>query len=92
MGNIGMGELVLIFLVILLVFGAKRIPEIARGLGQGLREFKTATREIQRELTIPDQTVRITPPPRAGGVTVESKEVASASGEITLDGTAKEPA
>lgn len=50
LGNIGTGELILIFLVILLVFGAKRIPEIARGLGKGIREFKDATREISREL------------------------------------------
>lgn len=52
MGSIGAGELILIFLVILLVFGAKRIPEIARGLGKGIREFKDATREISRELTV----------------------------------------
>ena len=59
MGSIGGGELLLIFLVILLVFGAKRIPEIARGLGRGIREFKEATRDIQRELTLED------PPSRA---------------------------
>ena len=52
MGNVGMSELLLIFLVTLLVFGAKRIPEIARGLGQGLREFRSATQELKRELTI----------------------------------------
>jgi sec-independent protein translocase protein TatA len=54
MSNIGMGELVLIFLVILLVFGAKRIPEIARGLGKGIREFKDATVDIKREMNITD--------------------------------------
>lgn len=51
MGSIGPMELVLIFLVILLVFGAKRIPEIAQGLGKGIREFKSATREISNEIT-----------------------------------------
>ncbi len=55
MGNIGAWELVLIFLVILLVFGAKRIPEIARGLGKGIREFKDATSDIKKELTVGDQ-------------------------------------
>ena len=49
-------ELVIIFLVILLVFGAKRIPEIAQGLGKGIREFKDATNDIKREMTT-------TPPP-----------------------------
>jgi sec-independent protein translocase protein TatA len=44
-GNIGLPELLLLFLVILLLFGAKRIPELARGLGRGIREFKDATKE-----------------------------------------------
>lgn len=55
MGGLGMGELVLIFLVVLLVFGAKRIPEIARGIGQGIKEFKNATNDITREITQEDQ-------------------------------------
>jgi sec-independent protein translocase protein TatA len=50
MGNIGASELVLIFLVALLVFGAKRLPDIARVLGQGIREFRKATREVANEL------------------------------------------
>ena len=50
MGSIGTGEIILIFLAVLLLFGAKRIPEIARGLGHGIREFKQATREVTREL------------------------------------------
>ncbi len=54
MGSLGVPELLIIFLVILLVFGAKRIPEIARGMGKGIREFKDATTDIKRELTIDD--------------------------------------
>ena len=50
MGSIGISELVIILLVALLVFGAKRLPEIARSLGQGMLEFKKATREISREI------------------------------------------
>jgi|SRR5690554_4316040 sec-independent protein translocase protein TatA len=50
MGSIGAPELLLIFLAVLLLFGAKRIPEIARGLGKGIREFKDATRDIKREI------------------------------------------
>ena len=46
MGTPGPFEIIIIFLVILLIFGAKRIPEIARGLGKGIREFKSATSEI----------------------------------------------
>ncbi len=48
--NIGGGSLILIILVILLLFGAKRIPELARGLGRGIREFKDATQDIQHDL------------------------------------------
>lgn len=50
LGGIGAQELLLIVLVILLLFGAKRIPEIARGLGKGMSEFKRAMRETQDEL------------------------------------------
>jgi sec-independent protein translocase protein TatA len=50
LGGIGAQELILIFLVILLLFGAKRIPEIASGLGKGLREFKKAMRDTQEEI------------------------------------------
>jgi len=48
--NMGGGSIVLIVLVILLLFGAKRIPELARGLGRGIREFKDATKDIQNDL------------------------------------------
>ncbi len=48
--SIGPMELLVIFLVVLLLFGAKRIPEIARGLGKGIREFKGATRDIADEI------------------------------------------
>lgn len=58
MGSLGVPELLIIFLVILLVFGAKRIPEIARGMGKGIREFKDATSDIKRELTIEDDAPR----------------------------------
>lgn len=54
MGAPGLPEILLIFLVVLLVFGAKRIPEIARGIGKGIREFKDATNEISREFDMED--------------------------------------
>jgi sec-independent protein translocase protein TatA len=45
MGNIGTGELIIALLVVVMLFGAKRLPEVARGLGQSLKIFKT---EISR--------------------------------------------
>ena len=44
-GGLGGQEILLILLVILIFFGAKKIPELARGLGKGIREFKDATKE-----------------------------------------------
>lgn len=45
MGNIGLPELILIFLIVLLVFGASRLPEIARSLGKAVQEFKRAVKD-----------------------------------------------
>ena len=62
MGTPGPLELILIFAVVLLIFGAKRIPEIARGIGKGIREFKDATSEISRELEAEAQDRQINQP------------------------------
>ena len=51
MPNIGATELVLILLVVVIFFGAKKIPELAQGLGKGIREFKKATKEIDDGVT-----------------------------------------
>ena len=64
MGTPGPFEIIIIFLVFLLIFGAKRIPEIARGLGKGIREFKSATSEITKELTVEDKPSQHIQPPR----------------------------
>lgn len=45
----GMPELLIIFFIVLLLFGAKKLPELARGLGRGIREFKDATKEPELE-------------------------------------------
>lgn len=65
LGGFGMGEMIFIFLVVLLLFGAKRLPEIGSSLGKGIREFKGSVREIEHELKVPDdrQIHRKTSPP-----------------------------
>lgn len=50
MGTFGGWEWIIIVLVILLFFGAKRIPELARGLGKGINEFRKAQDEIKKEI------------------------------------------
>jgi len=49
MGNLGFPELLIIVLLILVFFGSKKIPELAQGLGKGIREFRKATREIDED-------------------------------------------
>jgi sec-independent protein translocase protein TatA len=50
LGGIGAQELLLILLIVLLLFGARKIPEIARGLGKSVAEFKKGTRDIEEEI------------------------------------------
>lgn len=59
-GNFGFGEILLILVVVLLLFGAKRIPEIAGSLGKGINEFKRNLSDAQRQVTAPP------PPPSVG--------------------------
>lgn len=73
----GGGEWMIIFVVMLLLFGAKKLPELARGLGKAMGEFKTARREFEDEIRraeleikeepkkIPQQRVAETPAPRS---------------------------
>ncbi|MCU0613210.1 MAG: twin-arginine translocase TatA/TatE family subunit [Candidatus Eisenbacteria bacterium] len=58
-GMIGMQELLVILLVVLLLFGAKRIPEVMRSLGSGINEFKRGMRDIERDVSKEE-------PPRSG--------------------------
>ncbi|MBP7822105.1 MAG: twin-arginine translocase TatA/TatE family subunit [Saprospiraceae bacterium] len=50
LSNLGGYEFLLIFLVVLLLFGGRKIPELARGLGKGIREFNTAKASIEEEI------------------------------------------
>jgi sec-independent protein translocase protein TatA len=51
MFNLGPQELFILFLIVLVIFGAKRIPEIGRSFGKGIQEFKKGMREVETELT-----------------------------------------
>ena len=48
--NLGGGEIILILALVLILFGAKKLPELAKGLGTGIKEFKKATRDVTDEL------------------------------------------
>jgi sec-independent protein translocase protein TatA len=57
-------EVVAILAVVLIIFGAKKLPELARGLGQGIKEFKKYSRELQDEITSAIDLDSPPPPPR----------------------------
>ncbi len=54
-GNLGATEIILIVLVILLLFGAKKIPELARGIGKGMSEFKKGLKDVEDEIKNPEK-------------------------------------
>ena len=63
---LGWPEIIGILLVLLLLFGAKKLPELAKGLGKGINEFKKASREVQDELqrAVEEEPPRSPTPPR----------------------------
>jgi len=58
-GPIGGQEIVVIFLIVLLLFGAKKLPELARGIGKSMGEFKKARDEFEKEITRAEHDVQI---------------------------------
>jgi sec-independent protein translocase protein TatA len=62
LGNIGFTEIMLLLVVVLLLFGAKRIPEIAGSFGKGIKEFKKNMNDVQRDITDSVRDDRIAPP------------------------------
>lgn len=52
----GGGELIIILVIVLILFGAKRIPEIASGLGKGIREFKKSVKDVQTEIDVEEKS------------------------------------
>ena len=78
-GNLGLPEILIILLIVLLLFGAKRIPEVAGSLGKGINEFKRNMTEAQRAITEPAREE-----PRnisAGDPTVTPQSTATPEGE-----------
>ncbi len=55
MFGIGMPELIIILIIILIIFGAGKLPEIGSGIGKGIKNFKKATQEAQEEITAPEE-------------------------------------
>lgn len=65
MGPIGFPEIMIILLIVLLLFGAKRIPEIAGSFGKGIKEFKRSMTDVERSISEPMRDDRVERLPRA---------------------------
>jgi sec-independent protein translocase protein TatA len=61
LGPIGGPEMIMIFVVILLLFGAKKLPELARGIGKSMGEFKKAREDFEHEITRSEVETRVKP-------------------------------
>ena len=66
LGNFGMGELLVVLVIVLVLFGAKRIPEISASFGKGIREFKRNVNDVERSITEPEPRVEPRSEPRLG--------------------------
>jgi sec-independent protein translocase protein TatA len=58
-GSLGGQEIIVIFLIVLLLFGAKKLPELARGIGKSMGEFKKAREDFEKEITRAETDVQI---------------------------------
>ena len=58
-GGLGTQEMIVIFLIVLLLFGAKKLPELARGVGKSMGEFKKAREDFEKEISRSEDEVRI---------------------------------
>ena len=58
--GLGMQEILVIALIILLLFGGKKIPELMKGLGKGVKSFKEGMKEVEKEINTPDESSKDT--------------------------------
>ncbi len=83
---LGGWEIILILAVVLILFGAKKLPELAKGLGQGIKEFKKASNEVTSELqraadvdSYPPQQVQYRPPEKTIEASTSPSQPAAAN-------------
>jgi len=84
--NLAGPDLIVILLIVLLLFGSKKLPELARGMGQAVKEFNKAKEEIERELT---KTADVTVQPAPGQQPRQPAELPVASPPTGLDPSAQ---
>ena len=83
-GGLGPWEIILILAVVLVLFGAKKLPELAKGMGQGIKEFKKASRDVQGELDrAMDDQPTYSPPPLHRSPSKPRKQTRAATAKRT---------
>jgi sec-independent protein translocase protein TatA len=82
--DVGGGQILLILALILIFFGAKKIPELAKGLGQGIKEFKKATREVTDEINHAAESK-----PSAPANTTPPQQIANSTSDKTVSQSAE---
>jgi Tat protein translocase TatB subunit len=104
-GSIGLPELLMIFVIALLLFGPRKLPEIGRTLGKAMNEFKRATNDLQRSLEEEiqvdelkkarrevEEATRLTPPPTQPAGAVPASTAAAEGAPAPVGEAAAEPA
>jgi len=86
--NLGGGEIILILAIVLILFGAKKLPELAKGLGQGINEFKKATHNASEGLREAMAENPPTTPRRLAPANTSSTALDSAVSQVPPDATA----
>jgi TatA/E family protein of Tat protein translocase len=83
MGSIGAPELIIIFVVALIVFGPKKLPELGKSLGKGLAEFRKASNELKSTIEQEVRNIESDPPARIHGE--EETKIQKSEGAIHVD-------
>jgi sec-independent protein translocase protein TatA len=87
LGSIGMPELIIIFVIALIIFGPRKLPELGRSLGKSLAEFKKASNELRNTL---EEEIRIEEQKEAASKSAASTSTSSTAGTVThTDETAR---
>jgi sec-independent protein translocase protein TatA len=84
-GPLGTPEMIVIFLVVLLLFGAKKLPELARGVGKSMGEFKKAREDFEREITRSEDEVKTTKTRDVAKVEEEEIRIKQAAGSEPVE-------
>jgi sec-independent protein translocase protein TatA len=92
LGSIGMPELIIIFVIALIIFGPRKLPELGRSLGKSLAEFKRASNELrstlEEEIRLEDQKAKVEPP-RAVDTPVVAEETHSSEPAVMAGASGK---